>query len=160
MLLAVLLALLNLVRTSVRPHDAVLALDRGHDVYRDGRRLDDPAYEPGLLVYRVDAPLFFGNAAFVDDRIRGLLQQADPPARWLVLDAEAIHYVDSTATAELQELCEELDHAGIHLAVARMKAPVRARLGLTELADRIVAEQYFPSVRAATAAFRADGAPR
>ena len=61
LVLAVILALLNLARSSVRPHDAVLALDRGNDVYRDGKRLDDPAYEPGLLVYRVDAPCSSGT---------------------------------------------------------------------------------------------------
>jgi MFS superfamily sulfate permease-like transporter len=68
---------------------------------------------PGLVVYRYDAPLCFANAENFRRRALAALDSADPPARWLLLNTEAIVELDVTAADTLHALCDELDRRGV-----------------------------------------------
>ena len=56
---------------------------------------------PGLLIVRWSAPLFFANANQFRDRIRELVKAADPPPQWVLVAAEPITDIDTTAGAML-----------------------------------------------------------
>jgi SulP family sulfate permease len=93
--------------------------------------------------------------------VRGLVKSAEPPLRRLVLNAEAVTYVDSTAIETLKDLHGELADRGIVLGLARAKGPFRDVLDATGLTEELGSGNLFPSVRAAVAAFRErDQAPR
>ena len=61
-LVAVGLSILDLLRRVARPHDAVLGFVPGVAGMHDIDDYPDASPEPGLVVYRYDAPLFFANA--------------------------------------------------------------------------------------------------
>lgn len=151
--IAVALAVVNLLYRASRPHDAVLAREHGQARYADIRRLEEPMAVTGLLVYRFDSPLFFANSERFRARVEELVAGADEPIQGVVVDAEAIFYVDSSAIAMLQRLREDLAERGIWLGAARMKAPVRDMLARAGDATPIGEDRSYGSVREAVDAF-------
>ncbi|MGE5770198.1 MAG: SulP family inorganic anion transporter, partial [Betaproteobacteria bacterium] len=91
-LVAVVLSLINVIYHISRPHDALLDdVDAGGGtVYRGVTDKETALTEPGLIVYRFDAPLVFANAAFFTERLEGLVASAGAGLKCVILDAEAI----------------------------------------------------------------------
>ena len=137
---------------SARPHDAVLGRVDDVDGYQDIARWEGAETVPGLLVYRFDAPPFFVNAEYLRQRVLELVD-ASEDVRWLVLNAEAWTYLDATAIDVLIQLHGELEERGIALVFARLKGRQREIFEETGLTARIGPDRFFPTVRAAVAAF-------
>ena len=117
--LAMVLSLLRVVRHSYRPHTGVLVLATG-EAWHLVPAVPGAITEPGLVIYRFGAALFYANAGLFAEEIRGLVGPAPSPVRWLVVDAEAITNVDYTAARVVRQLHEELAHCGVELAFARV----------------------------------------
>jgi sulfate permease, SulP family len=81
---------------------------------------------PGLVIYRYDSPLFFANATDLVDRALPAVDQAYPPARWFVLDAEANINLDLTAADALEELRTRLADRGIVFATTHLRSELQA----------------------------------
>ncbi len=144
---------------SARPHDAVLGRVEDIDGYHDIERFESAETLPGLLVYRFDAPPFFVNAEYLRRRVLALADAAED-VRWLVLNAEAWTFLDATAIDALSQLHAELDERGITLCIARLKGRQREIFAETGLTARIGSDRFFPTVRAAVAAFERTSARR
>jgi high affinity sulfate transporter 1 len=154
---AILLALGNFIRRAWHPHDAVLGRVDDLKGYHDRDRFPGARTIPGLLIYRFDAPLFFANAAWFRRRLQGLvehgLDEGDEPIRWIVVAAEPMTDVDVTAGTVLKDLLAELDAAGVVLAFAEMKDPVKDRLRRYGLYERIGDDRFFPTLGTAVDAY-------
>ncbi len=151
--IAVVISLLDFVRRQWRPHDAVMGRAEGVKGYHDIERYADARQIPGLLLYRWDAPLFFANADLFRERILELVDAADPPIRWVVVAAEPITDMDTTAAEAVEELDGDLTTRGVELAFAEMKDPVQDRLKRYGLAQRVGRELFFPTVGVAVKAY-------
>jgi len=151
--LAVGVSILDFVRRAWRPHDAVLGRAKGVKGYHDVRRYPDARQIPGLVLFRWDAPLFFANADTFRARVIDVVEEARAPARWVVIAAEPITDVDTTAAEMIQELDGELATRGVELAFAEMKDPVKDRLHRYGLQKKIGHEYFFPTVGVAVKAF-------
>jgi high affinity sulfate transporter 1 len=139
---AVALSIIDVVRRSARPHDAVLGW-----VPRLGRWADVAVHPsarvtPGVVVYRLDDRLFFANAGYVKGRVREALRAAPSPAHALVFDAEGLAQIDTAGIDALTDLATNL---GVELHFARAKSPVAARL-------EALAVPFHPTVRQAVEA--------
>jgi SulP family sulfate permease len=153
----VVLSLIMLLYRIARPHDALLDdVDAaGGTVYRGVADKETVMTEPGLIVYRFDAPLVFANAAFFTERLAALVANAGPGLKCVILDAEPISDFDSTAAEALETLDVDLERLGADLWIARANGPLRQLLTATGLMRRLGAEHIFPSVRAAVVAYQA-----
>jgi SulP family sulfate permease len=156
-LVAVVLSLVNVIYHISRPHDALLDdMDAaGGTVYRGVADKETALTEPGLIVYRFNAPLVFANAAFFTERLEMLIANAGPGLRCVILDAEAISDFDSTAAEALENVDADLERLGVELWIARANEPLRELFTATGLTTRIGAEHIYPSVRAAVTAYDA-----
>ena len=143
---AILLSLADFVRRAWRPHDAVLGREDELKGYHDIDRHPSARRIPGLLLYRFDAPLFFANAGYFRRRVRELVADATHPVRWVVVAAEPITDVDSSAADTLQQLLGELRQEHVTLAFAEVKGPVKDRLQRYGLFDAIGPDRFFPTV--------------
>jgi MFS superfamily sulfate permease-like transporter len=114
---------------------------------------DTALTEPGLIVYRFDAPLVFANAAFFTERLEELIANAGEELKCVILDAEAISDFDSTAAEALETLDTDLEKRGVELWVARANAPLRDLFQVTGLTKRLGKDNIYPSVRAAVTAY-------
>jgi high affinity sulfate transporter 1 len=143
---AILLSLGDFVRRAWRPHDAVLGREDDLKGYHDVDRHPTARRIPGLLLYRFDAPLFFANAGYFRRRVRRLVGDAAPPVRWVVVAAEPITDIDTTAADALRDLLSELRQEGITLAFAELKGPVKDRLRRYGLFDAVGPDRFYPTV--------------
>ena len=119
-ILAMILSLLRIVGHTYRPHTGVLVSEGG--LYW---KLNPPEpgamTEPGIILYRFGAPLFYANAGRFAEEIRTIVGLPDPATRpWLVVDAEAITDLDYTAARVVLELNQELKEIGVTLVFARV----------------------------------------
>jgi MFS superfamily sulfate permease-like transporter len=150
-LLAMALSLLRHVRHSYRPHTMVIA----HGP--DGSLLPVPAdpgvqTEPGLVIYRFGADLFYANEARFADEVRSLVAHAPEPVRWLIVDAAAITDIDYSAARMLLDLRAELRRKGVDVAFARVVAPLRADMDRHGITAAVGVERIFPTLHEALAA--------
>ncbi len=149
---AVALSLGNFVRRAWRPHDAVLGRVAGQKGYHDMARHDDATMPPGLVIFRFDAPLFFANAQHFVRRVADVVR-GDGRARWVVVAAEPMTDVDTTAAESMMRLLDELEQRGIRLVFAEMKGPVKDRLRAYGLYERLGDDRFFPTLGTAVAAY-------
>jgi high affinity sulfate transporter 1 len=151
--IAVALALLDFIRRAWRPYDAVLGRVDDLKGYHDVSRHPDAKRIPGLVLFRWDAPLFFANAEVFADRVRLAIASSPTPARWVVVAAEPVTDLDTTAADVLRELDEELAAEGVDLRFAEMKGPVKDRLRRYALYERFGDDHFYPTVGAAVSAY-------
>jgi high affinity sulfate transporter 1 len=152
--IAVGLSILNVFRRAWRPYMTTLGQVDGLAGYHDVRSYPAASRLPGLVIYRFDAPLFFANAKTFREEIIGVAR-AEPPPRWIVIAAEPITDVDTTAADVLFDLDRLLDERGQTLVFAELKDPVRRKIERYGLTREIESQHFFPTVEAAVDTFRA-----
>ena len=156
-LIAVILSIVQIFIGVWHPHSAVLGKPEGVPGYHDLKRYPDASRIPGLLMMRWDAPLFFANANLFRNLVRNLVAQTEPTPVWVLVAAEPITDVDTTAADMLVDLDLELNAVGIHLILAELKDPVKdkiERYGLYEAIDR---RHFYPTIEVAVEAFYQEG---
>jgi high affinity sulfate transporter 1 len=151
--IAVALSILNVFRRAWWPYDTELGRVEGLEGYHDVHIHPAAQHLPGLVIYRFDGPLFFANAKTFRDEIRRLAG-ADPRPKWILIAAEPITDVDTTASDVLEELDEALNADGISLVFAELKDPVRRKIERYGLTRTIDPGHFFPTIDSAVAAFR------
>jgi high affinity sulfate transporter 1 len=151
--IAVGLSILNVFRRAWWPYDTALGRVEGLEGYHDVHSYPSAQQLPGLVIYRFDAPLFFANAKTFRDEVRRMAR-ADPPPTWIVIAAEPMTDVDTTASDVLEDLDEALNAQGISLVFAELKDPVRRKIERYGLTRTINPQHFFPTVESAVAAYR------
>jgi high affinity sulfate transporter 1 len=152
--IAVALSILNVFRRSWRPYQTTLGRVEGIAGFHDVHTHPDAQQLPGLAIYRFDAPLFFANAKTFRDQVRHLAR-SQPAPTWIIIAAEPVTDIDTTASDVLEDLDEALNAKGISLVFAELKDPVRRKIERYGLARTIDTRHFFPTVETAVAAFRA-----
>ncbi len=156
--IAVGLSILNVFRRAWWPDEAVLGRVTGLSGYHDIESHPDAQLLPGLTLFRFSGPLFFANVRAFRQRIRELAK-ATPTPLWIVLTAEPITDIDTTAADVIEEMHYELEKAGITLVFAEVKDPVRRKLERFGLMGKLDPDRFFPTIEAAVAAFEAQPSP-
>ncbi|HEY6270531.1 MAG TPA: SulP family inorganic anion transporter [Terriglobales bacterium] len=151
--LAMVLSLLRIVGHSYHPHTAVLVQEQG-GIWRLTPVVPGAVTEPGLVVYRFGAPLFYANAGRFAEEVRTLVGPSPSPVRWLVVDAGAITRVDYSAARVLRELQQDLDRQGVGLVLAHVQSDLKPDLDRHHLTDVIGPNRIFDTLHEALAALR------
>ncbi|MGO9751231.1 MAG: SulP family inorganic anion transporter [Solirubrobacteraceae bacterium] len=150
---AVALSILNVFRRAWWPYQTTLGRVPGLPGQQDRELHPDAQTLPGLVIFRFDAPLFFANARTFRDQIRRLAA-TDPRPGWIVIAAEPISDVDTTAADMLADLDQELNAAGTFLVFAELMDPVRTKLERYALIGQLDPNHFFATLDAAIDAFR------
>lgn len=148
------LAILDFLRRAWDPYRAELVDVPGIPGYHDVSRHPEGERIPGLLILRFDAPLFFGNGALLASFVRDELEQAARAAERVVLAAEPVTGIDTTALDELVQLDEWLERHGVDLVFAELKGPVKDRLLQYGMGSRFSPDHFYPTVSAAVRDFQ------
>ncbi len=143
MMIAIAIALAEFIWDAWRPHYAILARADGVKGYHDVTRYPNARRIPGLVLFRWDAPLFFANAEMFRTVVMNALDESPTPVRWLVVAAEPVTSIDITAVDMLNELDDTLQEAGIELAFAEMKDPVKDKLKRFGVFEKLGRELFF-----------------
>ncbi len=143
--IAVVLSILQFFERAWRPYSAVLGKVDNLPGYHDIQRYPDAHQIPDLLIIRWDAPLFFANANIFRDLVRNLIDQAQTKPFWVLVTAEPVTDVDTTAADMLVDLDLELNASDIHLVFAEMKDPVQEKIVRYGLLDTIDQRHFYPT---------------
>jgi high affinity sulfate transporter 1 len=148
-LIAIALSILIFFRRNWWPHGAVLGKVAGRG-WHNVETWDRAEQVPGIVVFRWEAPLIFANSGLFRRQLRSLVREKR--ARWVVLECEAMTDIDVTAAEMLEQLDQQLNEQGVHLAFVELRTRLQdliLRYGLFETLDR---DHFYPTVEAAFAA--------
>jgi high affinity sulfate transporter 1 len=147
MVAAMLLSVLFLLYRASRPYVAVLGLMPGQPPsFGDLNRHPDATAIPGLVIIRLDAPLYFFNANVAKAQILGIVGRQEPPPSAVLVDVAATADIDVTTTDMLFELLADLQARDVELLLAQAKGPLRDRLRRTGLMEALGEERVFRSI--------------
>jgi SulP family sulfate permease len=155
--IGVIASLAEMVRRTIQPRTAVLGMVEGAATWRNVREHESAETIPGLIVYRFDAPLFFGNADVLRNQVRDLVRSAPDPVRAVILNMEAVTDLDTTGAQVMERLLDDLGSMGVRLSLARVRTHVREMLARTGLEEKIAAENIHPTVQLAVDSARRPG---
>ena len=154
--ISIAVSLLSIVYRSASPRMEVLGKISAEKAAW-GRLRDHPDRRPvaGVVVVRLDAPLFWANASAFEDR---LLAEIDkwPGTRALVLDLEATSRLDTTSADVLTHLAAELDDREVQLYLARVLHSVEAVLQRSGFGDLVGPDRFWHSISQCVRAARRD----
>jgi high affinity sulfate transporter 1 len=151
--IAVVLAIIEFLWDGWRPHSAILGRPRGVEGYHDITRYPDARLVSGLVIFRWDAPLFFANAEFFQERVLDAVASSPTPVKRLVIAAEPVTSIDVTSADALLELEQTLKATGIEMCFAELKDPVKDKLKRFGLFDHFGEGHFAPTVEAAVQAY-------
>jgi SulP family sulfate permease len=145
-LAAIAISVVELLTRVARPHNAVLGQNPGIAGWHDIDDYAESAQIPGLVVFRYDSPLFFANAEHFAKQCREAIDEADPPARWFLLNMEGNTEVDITGLDALEDVRQFCEHDGIVLALVRVKREIMDDMSRHGVAGRIGYNHIFPTL--------------
>lgn len=140
-MLGVVLSLGTVIWRASRPHIAVLGRLPGSEHFRNIERYAAETH-PQIVLLRIDAGVFFGNAELISDHV---LQTLTDQTRHLVLVMTAINLIDTTGLYALAELNQSLAARGIKLHLAEVKGPLMDKLKHSDLLLKPLSGQVFIS---------------
>lgn len=143
-LLGVLLSLMLLVYRISKPHMAVLGKVRGTHYYKNIDRFsEDVEVDADKLVIRFDAQLYFGNKDYFKKQLYRQIEKKGPVLKYIILNAEPINYIDSSAASMLERIILDLRKRGIHFFIAAAIGPTRDILYSSGIVDILGEENLF-----------------
>ncbi|MGA7342487.1 MAG: SulP family inorganic anion transporter [Terracidiphilus sp.] len=156
--LAMVVSLLRVVQHSYHPHSGVLVAN-GSGLWKLEPAAPHVVTEPGLVLYRFGAALFYANAGRFLEEVSSVVRPMPSAVRWVVIDAEAMTHVDYTAARVVIELKKSLRDAGIELAFARLPWDLRSEFDRHHLTEEIGPARIFNYLHDAIAAFEESAKP-
>ena len=85
--------------------------------------------------------------------------EEDPDVRWVLVAAEPITDVDTTAADMLEDLDAWLNEREVSLVFAELKDPVQEKIERYELTRTIDPNHFYPTLDEAVAAYAAETGP-
>jgi high affinity sulfate transporter 1 len=156
--LGVVVSLLMLIQRASHPKGAALGQLPGTEAYRDIERHPEAKTFPGILIWRVDGDMFFASIGRIIEGLKSALAASRSPVKHVLLDAESVNLIDTSASDELLRLIEELQRQSITVGFARVRDEVRERMRLGRIEAAVGAaafhERITDGVRALLAAGR------
>jgi high affinity sulfate transporter 1 len=133
--LGVIVSLLLLIYRSSHPRGEVLGQLPGTEAYRYIGRHPEAITFPGLLLWRLGGDLFFASIGNVREDLGQALALHQP--RHVLLDAEDVSMLDTSAADELLAFIGKLRKSGTTVGFARVHYNVRERMQLAGIEEAI-----------------------
>lgn len=153
-LLGVLFSLLLMVYRTSNPHFAVLGNIEGSEYYKNVKRFgDEVIIRDDLLIVRFDAQLYFGNASFFKRQLFKEIDSKGSALKGVVLNAEAVNYIDSSAAQMLKKDIKEIHGRGLQFYIAGAIGPTRDIIFSSGIIKELKKEHLFVKTKEAVAYF-------
>lgn len=143
-LLGVLVSVFLLIYRTSKPHIAVLGNVKGSDYYKNIFRFEkDVIDRDDLVIIRFDAQLYFGNKDYLKRELLKLVSKKAATLKAVILNAESISYIDSSANMMLLKLVTKLKKRNIAFIITGAIGPTRDILYSGGMVDIIGMENLF-----------------
>ncbi len=152
--IAVLMSLLMVLYRASRPSIVVVGRVRGEPgAYSDIARNPGNEQIPGLIIFRMDAPLYFFNSNVAHTQISDRIAATDPPPKAILLDIGATNDLDVASLDTVGEMVEDFRRRGLEVGLVHVRGGVRDRLRKTPAMDTIGADHIFMSIESGVQAY-------
>jgi len=148
-IVGVILSLGFLIFRSTRPHIAECARIEGTNYFKNVKRFDNTKGRKDVLILRFDGQLYFANTNYFKDQLNDMIAKKGPTLKLVILNAEAINHLDSSAVHMMDTTIKELCKKEIYFAVAGAIGPVRDIIFNSGLSETIGKELMFAEVNEA-----------
>ncbi|XP_062216741.1 sulfate transporter 3.1-like [Phragmites australis] len=160
LVVAVSISILRLMLFIARPRTTVLGNIPNSMIYRRMDQYTTAKTVPGVLVLRVDAPIYFANSSYLRERISRWIDdeeehtkgKGEMDVQYVVLDMGAIGSIDTSGTSMLDELKKSLDRRGLQIVLANPGSEIMKKLDSSKVLESIGHDWIFPTVGEAVAA--------
>jgi len=139
-LVGVVLAMALHIRSTLRPHMAIVGRFPGTEHYRDAERFNVETNEI-VKTLRIDESLYYANARYLEDKVARLVAEG-PEMTDLVLMCTAVNHIDASALSSLQEINKRLKSADIRLHFSDMQSRVKERLFRSNFLDQLTGQIF------------------
>ncbi|KAJ6902038.1 sulfate transporter 4.1 [Populus alba x Populus x berolinensis] len=143
------------IHESANPHIAVLGRLPGTTVYRNIEQYPEAYTYNGIVIVRIDAPIYFANISFIKDRLREYEVDADKSSSrgpevekiyFVILEMSPITYIDSSAVQALKDLHQEYKSRDIQICISNPNRDVLLTLTKAGIVELLGKERYFVRV--------------
>ncbi|WP_282117499.1 SulP family inorganic anion transporter [Cellulophaga baltica] len=153
-LIGVLSSLLLMVYRTSNPHFAVLGNIKDTDYYKNITRFaDEVINREDLLIVRFDAQLYFGNVGFFKNQLFKEIDKKGIKLKGVILNAEAINYIDSTGAQALTKVIREIHDRNVQFYIAGAIGPTRDIIFNSGIINELHKEFLFVKIKEAVACF-------
>lgn len=151
-ILAIALSLVLVLMHVYKPHDRIIEL--APDGTRNFKPVDQPVQAaPGLVIYAFGAELFYANATRFTEEIMGIIEAAEPPLKWLLVEAAAVGDIDYSGADTVRQIADELQRRNARLVLCTVDPAVRRLLDAYGLTEKIGAAYIFATLQDAIEAY-------
>ncbi|PSS32604.1 Sulfate transporter 4.2 like [Actinidia chinensis var. chinensis] len=143
------------IHESANPHVAVLGRLPGTTVYRNVLQYPEAYAYNGIVIVRIDAPIYFANTSYIKDRLREFEFEVDESTKrgpevervyFVIIELAPVTYIDSSAVQALKELYQEYQSRDIQMAIANPNREVLLTLARSNVVELIGKEWFFVRV--------------
>ena len=124
LLIGILMSLVFFLWKTMHPRIVRIAKDPELNMFVNADICDKPGC-PQILHLRSDNVIYFANAEYTIEHILERLDEIDTHAKFLLLDLQAMAFIDITGIDELRVLQEEVRERGMELALMEIRLPVK-----------------------------------
>ena len=140
-LAGIIVSFMLLIRSSSKPHIAVVGRVGESEHFRNVNRFDVKT-SPKVLALRIDESLYFVNTRYIETFILNrLADSAD--IEHVLLICTATNFIDTSGLEMLEELSVNLQEIGVTLHLAEVKSPVMDQLRDTEFCQNMKGQVFF-----------------
>lgn len=158
--IGVILSLAMMIFRSTRPHMAELGQVPGAKVYRNLDRFPDLERREDVLIIRFDAQLYFANINFFQERMSEMIKAKGDKLKAIIINAESIGYMDSSAMHALEEFVNKYKGRNIDIFFTGVIGPVRDALTRAHLLEKIGKDRLLMTVQQAVDVIDGAGTPQ
>ncbi|APQ18009.1 SulP family inorganic anion transporter [Maribacter hydrothermalis] len=149
-LIGVLCSLLLMVYRTSKPHFVEIGNIGDSDYYKNVIRFaDEVIVRNDLLIVRFDSQLYFGNSAYFKKQLLKHIRAKGPQLKGIILNAEAINYIDATAADMLSKLIHDIRERGLQFYIAGAIGPTRDIIFNTGIIEELQREFLFVKTKEA-----------
>jgi len=140
-LTGIVVSFILLIRSSSKPHIAVVGRVGDSEHFRNVNRFDVRT-SPKVLALRIDESLYFVNTRYIEAFILNRLADSGEIEHVLLI-CTATNFVDTSGLEMLEELSVNLQEIGVTLHLAEVKSPVMDQLRATEFCQTMKGQIFF-----------------
>lgn len=130
-----------LIRSSSKPHIAVVGRWQGTEHFRNVLRHEVETL-PGVLAVRIDESFYFVNSRYIETFLLNEVTESRE-LKHVLLICTATNFIDTSGLEMLEVLSDSLDELGVTLHLAEVKGPVMDKLKETEFFERMQGQVFF-----------------
>jgi len=143
-----------------RPKTSVLGNIPNSVIYRNVEQYPNAANVPGILILRIDAPIYFANASYLRERISRWIDEEEEKLKssgegtlqYVILDMGAVGNIDTSGISMLEEVKKATERRELKLAMANPGAEVMKKLNKANFIENIGQEWMYLTVEEAVGA--------